>query len=217
MDESLPSRSRGAALQQALLALDDYLARVEPGTLLPPERELARRFGVSRTTLRTATAELALRGRLEVRQGTGTLAALRQPPVTAHSPAADTTARAAGQASALSELLEIVAAQLARLAALRAGPDTVETVLNGPGTDAEFVAAVAACSGNVSAPALVRQLRASLKESRRSNAALLEAQERLLVDLRRSVASAIASGDGDAAEGAMSLYMATWRRLSRLV
>lgn len=44
-----------------------------PGARLAPERELAGRFGVSRTTLRDAIRELELLGYLEVRQGDGTV------------------------------------------------------------------------------------------------------------------------------------------------
>lgn len=43
------------------------------GARLAPERELAGRFGVSRTTLRDAIRELELLGYLDVRQGDGTL------------------------------------------------------------------------------------------------------------------------------------------------
>jgi GntR family transcriptional regulator len=53
----------------------DLLAVVEElgeGAALPPERELAERFGVSRLTLRQAVSELVLEGRLVRRQGSGT-------------------------------------------------------------------------------------------------------------------------------------------------
>ena len=42
------------------------------GAMLPAERELAERFGVSRITLRQAVGELVLEGRLIRRQGSGT-------------------------------------------------------------------------------------------------------------------------------------------------
>ena len=43
-----------------------------PGMRLPPERELAARFGVSRTSLRDALQRLELLGYLDARQGDGT-------------------------------------------------------------------------------------------------------------------------------------------------
>lgn len=57
---------------------DALLDRIREGELgegdrLPPERELATDFGVSRTTLRDAIRELELLGYLEVRQGDGTV------------------------------------------------------------------------------------------------------------------------------------------------
>jgi len=44
----------------------------EPGAQLPPERELALRFGVSRASVRDALRILELHGWLEIRQGEGT-------------------------------------------------------------------------------------------------------------------------------------------------
>src|SRR5690625_5250925 len=43
------------------------------GLRLPPERQLAEAFGVSRATLRDAVGRLQLLGYLEVRQGDGTI------------------------------------------------------------------------------------------------------------------------------------------------
>jgi GntR family transcriptional repressor for pyruvate dehydrogenase complex len=44
----------------------------EPGVQIPPERELAQRFGVSRASVRDALRILELHGWLEIRQGEGT-------------------------------------------------------------------------------------------------------------------------------------------------
>ncbi|WP_424952931.1 FadR/GntR family transcriptional regulator [Deinococcus sp.] len=54
--------------------LQDWLRSGEltPGMRLPPERELAARFGVSRTSLRDALRRLELLGYLNARQGDGT-------------------------------------------------------------------------------------------------------------------------------------------------
>jgi GntR family transcriptional regulator len=46
-----------------------------PGSAVPTERELAQRFGTSRTTVRQAIAELVVDGRLERMQGRGTFVA----------------------------------------------------------------------------------------------------------------------------------------------
>jgi GntR family transcriptional repressor for pyruvate dehydrogenase complex len=55
-------------LTQAILSGD-----IAQGSLLPPERELAERLGVSRNVVREATKILKSRGLLDIRQGIGTI------------------------------------------------------------------------------------------------------------------------------------------------
>jgi len=58
--------------------------KLRPGDRLPPERELARQFGVSRTVVREAVRSLVAKGLLEVRPGSGTVV---------RSPSADAVAQ----------------------------------------------------------------------------------------------------------------------------
>lgn len=51
--------------------------RMKPGDMLPPERELAENFGVSRSSIRDAIRRLELVGLVEPRQGAGTV--VREP------------------------------------------------------------------------------------------------------------------------------------------
>lgn len=57
---------------QVELALKQRISALEPGTVLPSEPELAREYGVSRATLRTAINELVGLGLLRRVQGRGT-------------------------------------------------------------------------------------------------------------------------------------------------
>jgi GntR family transcriptional regulator, N-acetylglucosamine utilization regulator len=68
--------TRGQPLYQHITAvLTDQINRgdLPPGTLLPPEVELARRFGVSRHTMRAGLDALVRAGLLERRRGKGTV------------------------------------------------------------------------------------------------------------------------------------------------
>jgi len=64
--------STSSAIAAVLLALIGS-GELGPGTVLPPERELATSLGVSRTTIREAIHELTLKGVLTRRQGSGTV------------------------------------------------------------------------------------------------------------------------------------------------
>lgn len=59
--------------QRTTQALAELLDRSEPGTWLPSEPELAEQLGVSRATLREAMRSFEDRGRIERRQGVGTV------------------------------------------------------------------------------------------------------------------------------------------------
>lgn len=102
----------------------DLLAALPTGSPIPTERTLAEDFGVSRTTVRQALAELTVEGRLHRVQGKGTFAA--EPKVAQRlqlsSYTEDMRAHGREPSSRLLEISEMPAdAELARLLDVRAG------------------------------------------------------------------------------------------------
>ena len=96
--------------------------RLRPGDLLPSERELARRFGVSRTVVREALRTLAAKGLLATLERGG--AVVCQPTTEALAQLMRLFLRdAAGRldAARLQELQLLLAAEAHRLSALDAG------------------------------------------------------------------------------------------------
>ena len=69
---TLPRVATSSTIAARILDLASSGA-VEPGTALPPERDLAVQLGVSRTTIREAIHELTLKGIVRRRQGSGTV------------------------------------------------------------------------------------------------------------------------------------------------
>jgi DNA-binding FadR family transcriptional regulator len=99
-----------------------------PGTTLPPERDLAERLGINRTSLRQAIARMEQVGLVESRQGVGTVAC---DPVRASDNGIVLRALAAVGPRIVDELLEVrepLAALAGRLAASRSTRGDVATL-----------------------------------------------------------------------------------------
>jgi GntR family transcriptional regulator, transcriptional repressor for pyruvate dehydrogenase complex len=119
--------NRARIHEQVIKQLQNLMqgGKLQPGDRLPPERELAQRFGVSRVAIRQALSVLQAMGLVQSRVGDGTFA---------HNSAELTvTVLAAvipgpqGTVGEQVELRRIIEPQVAELAALRAGKaDIVE-------------------------------------------------------------------------------------------
>src|SRR5436853_3007688 len=101
--------------------------RLKPGDRLPPERDLAETFGVSRTSVRDAIRVLEMRGLVEPRHGEGTI--VREVPIDAIvSPLADALAMSKNLTADLFDMRKMLEPPLARAAALRASDEDLTSL-----------------------------------------------------------------------------------------
>ena len=99
--------------------------RLKPGDKLPPERELAEIFGVSRSSVRDAIRVLEMQGLVEPRHGDGTL--VRTIPIDRLvQPFAHALSESKDLAADLFDMRKMLEPPLARAAAFRATDDDVQ-------------------------------------------------------------------------------------------
>jgi GntR family transcriptional repressor for pyruvate dehydrogenase complex len=148
---------------------------LDAGDRLPAERELARRLGVSRTSLREALTALRIEGVIEVQHGNG-IYLLRSPSETIPPITADLT-RANPSLPALGEVRNTLEALAAELAATRRGDDDLTRMVE---SIREMDAAIAAGEDGV-------------EGDRRFHAAILDAARNpVLAELLGSLADGAA-------------------------
>jgi GntR family transcriptional repressor for pyruvate dehydrogenase complex len=111
----------GVAQQIQRLIVDGAL---KPGDLLPPERELAERFGVSRSSVRDAIRSLELVGLVVPRQGEGTVVADVSPEAVV-TPIASILTRKRELIGELLDVRKMIEPALAARAAERATPEDI--------------------------------------------------------------------------------------------
>ena len=111
----------GVAQQIQRLIVDGAL---KPGDLLPPERELVERFGVSRSSVRDAIRTLELVGLVVPKQGEGTVVADVSPEAVV-MPIASVLVRKRELIEELLDIRKMIEPALAARAALRASPEDV--------------------------------------------------------------------------------------------
>ena len=189
------------------------------GTVVPPEGELAQRFGVSRTVIRECVRVLASRGMLDVRQGRGTVVR----PYASWTVVEPLALLVKADISELLHWLEvrtILEAQSAALAAQRLTCDDrdhltaalrrLENDSNNPEdymeADIHFHLTIAKATQN---PALVRLLRPvvqPLREQLQATALLPQARNAAARE-HRHVATCILGCDADGARAAMITHL----------
>jgi GntR family transcriptional regulator, transcriptional repressor for pyruvate dehydrogenase complex len=198
---------------------------LKPGDMLPPERELVRMFGVSRSSIRDAIRRLETVGLLEPRQGIGTV--VRD--VSADAVVAPVTGVLLQKRKVISELLDvrmIIEPALARRAALHASPEQVaqlqaallrqeQKVLRGElaiEEDSDFHYTIALAANNSAMLKLVHVLMDSLRDLRERSLEVGGRQAKSLA-AHRLILRAIKHGDQEAAEQAMRRHLLEVQKL----
>lgn len=139
----------------------------EPGTRLPPERDLATQLGVSRPSLREALIALDVEGRVEVRGGSGVYVSAALP-----GTPSSRTAAMGDSPSQLMEARSVIEGEIVTLACARAAPEPLarlREILKGMGAaidrrrarvdlDRQFHLTLAEMSGNAVLSRLVEEL-----------------------------------------------------------
>jgi GntR family transcriptional repressor for pyruvate dehydrogenase complex len=189
--------------------------RLKGGDRLPPERDLAEKFVVSRTSVREALRALESLGLVEIRAGEGTF--VRQ--VSIESLIEPLALLMVSQREAIGELFEarrLLEPALAALAAGRATPEEIhemERILEtqasevaagrtGLAQDAQFHAAIGTAAHNRAITRLAHAIMDLLTQSREESLNTPGRPTRSHEDHRR-VLSAIAARDAEAARRAM--------------
>ena len=190
------------------LADDVRSGALAPGERLPGERELARRLGVGRSSVREAIAALQVDGVVVTRPGSGTYVA--------DAPPVERTSAPDVSPSALLEARELLEPRIAALAARRGGHDAeAERLLDAMETDPThplswndadrlFHRRLAELTGNPVLAQLAEQIAGvmdqPLWQRLRDDSVADAAHMRIHVAEHRMIYEAIASGDAAAAE-----------------
>jgi GntR family transcriptional repressor for pyruvate dehydrogenase complex len=192
---------------------------LKPGDLLPPERELAERFAVSRGSVRDAIRTLELVGLVVPRQGEGTVVA----EVSADAvvmPIASILLRKRELIAELLDVRKMIEPALAARAALRATPEDVarledvlrrqreKTERGEPAVeeDSEFHYLVALAAKNSVVQSVLDVLMGLLRETRARSLQTRGRPQRSLAGHRR-VLEAIKRRDPEAAERAVRRHL----------
>jgi GntR family transcriptional repressor for pyruvate dehydrogenase complex len=189
--------------------------KLKPGDALPPERDLAKQFGVSRVTVREALRVLQLWGLVEARHGGGNY--IRE--LSLEQLVAPLTAIITHNRGLRDELLDarlIFEPAICRLAALRCTDedlDCIEAIVMRQSRrveqgelaveeDSEFHLALARATGNGIVVQVIQTINDLLLESRLRSLKTFDRPRRSL-DGHRRIVAALRKRDADAARQAM--------------
>ena len=190
--------------------------RLKPGDALPPERELGKQFGVSRTVIREAIRALHAKGLLEVRSGSG----VRIVAVDAKTVRESMRHFVKGsmlEYAKVDEVRRVLEVAAAGIAAERATPQDIELIdatlaqmtesvddlKTSIEVDLAFHRSIAAATHNELFNVLHDSIGEMLVEVRRRNLSLGPDERRLVIDMHRAIRDGVADHDPQAAQQAM--------------
>lgn len=220
MSESLRPLARPRLYEQVVERLREYVRAegLKAGDRLPPERDLADRLGVSRTSVRQAIVALEVQGLVEVRHGGGTYLLrdrLQAEPLEAMIDRRRRLPDVLDARDALETKLAALAAvrrtdqDVAEIeAALTAMADAVERRELGVDEDQRFHAAVTAAAHSTLLADFMAEISLSIAESRTESLRQPGRPARSL-EQHRGIAEAIRAGDPERAAAAMHSHIAT--------
>jgi GntR family transcriptional repressor for pyruvate dehydrogenase complex len=197
--------------------------RWAPGDQIPPERELAERFRVSRTSVREALRALEMQGIIESRQGGGTFVRSADTEALV-PPLAAAILRGQREMTEVLEVRELIEPGIARLAAMRANPEVVaeleqildrqrECIASGRpfvDEDTAFHYTLARAADNHILLRLHNVILDVLRESRQT---YLHVPDRPAMSLRghEAILAAVSARDGDGAQQASLAHISEVR------
>jgi DNA-binding FadR family transcriptional regulator len=199
------------------------------GDQLPPERELAEHFGVSRTVVREAVKALRQKGLVEVQPGRGTFITNGTSQAMRHSLGLMIKIGQADGASNLVEVREIFEPEIAALAATRADEEDIAAMLEAVTAmdaalddadafveaDLDFHLALAEATQNALIPTLIDSIVDLLREQRKRIALVEGGLQRGQFHHKR-VLDAIIRHDPEAAREAMRVHLQQVRQDSEV-
>lgn len=218
-------RDRPKIYEAVAEQLERHIAdHLKPGDLLPPERELVKMLGVSRSSIRDGIRRLESMGLVEPRQGSGTVVREASAPVT--SPIAKALLQQRKMIRELLEMRELLEPLLARRAALLASPQQIaamEDSLRGQEEklrrgelaieeDSELHYSIALAADNAVALKVVDVLMDLLKATRERSLQADGRKEKSCAGHKRILA-ALKQHDGKGAEAAMRRHLGEIRSM----
>jgi GntR family transcriptional regulator, transcriptional repressor for pyruvate dehydrogenase complex len=195
------------------------ISKLKPGDLLPSERELVQTFGVSRSSIRDAIRSLEAIGRLEPRQGVGTVICDPAQSLAAN-PLAATLVEKRQTVVELLEVRNMLEPPIAARAARHATPDELaelEAILSRQeemirrhelaiAEDSEFHYCLALAADNSVVLKIIDVLMDLLRETRVRSLQAEGRQEKSLAG-HRQILAALKRGDAEAAASAMRRHL----------